>query len=141
MVGGTKMITGLSHITFIVRDLDRMEQILTTVFDARKLYDSGPDSFSLSPERFFDIGGVWVAAMQGDPLSEKTYNHVAFAMEADDYDDRLARIKSLGLEVHEGRARIEGEGHSLYFYDDDNHMLELHSGTLETRLQRYAHGR
>ena len=135
---GKSMIEGLSHITFIVRDLDRMEQILTTVLDAMKIYDSGEDTFSLSKERFFDIGGVWVAIMEGDALPERSYNHVAFKMAAGDYDERLARIRALGLEVREGRERVEGEGQSIYFYDDDNHMFELHSGTLEERLRRYA---
>ncbi|WP_415919293.1 FosX/FosE/FosI family fosfomycin resistance hydrolase [Tateyamaria sp. SN6-1] len=134
------MAHGLSHITFIVRDLDRMEEMLTTVLDARKVYDSGEATFSLSRERFFDIGGVWVATMEGEPLAERTYNHVAFQMGADEYDDRLARIRALGLEVREGRARVEGEGHSIYFYDHDNHMFELHSGTLEERLERYSRG-
>lgn len=128
---------GLSHITFIVRDLDRMEEILTKVLDARKVYDSGEKTFSLSPERFFDVGGVWVAVMQGDSLPERSYNHVAFKMGPDEYDDRLARIRALGLEVREGRARVAGEGHSIYFYDHDNHLFELHSGTLEDRLRRY----
>lgn len=132
------MIEGLSHMTFIVRDLDRMEHMLRTVLDARKIYDSGDQTFSISKERFFDAAGVWIATMEGDPLSEKTYNHVAFKMGPDEYDDRLARIKSLGLEVREGRSRVDGEGHSIYFYDYDNHMFELHSGTLEERLQRYA---
>ena len=50
------MIEGLSHITFIVRDLGRMETILTTVFHAKKVYDSGNKSFSLSRERFFLVG-------------------------------------------------------------------------------------
>ncbi|MFL4466318.1 FosX/FosE/FosI family fosfomycin resistance thiol transferase, partial [Brucella melitensis] len=50
------MVQGLSHMTFIVRDLDRMEEILTTVFDARRVYDSGAETFSLSKERFFLIG-------------------------------------------------------------------------------------
>ena len=75
---------GLSHITFIVRDLDRMEEILTTVLDARKIYDSGEKTFSRSPERFFDIGRVWVAVMQGDSLPERSYNHVAFEMRPDE---------------------------------------------------------
>jgi catechol 2,3-dioxygenase-like lactoylglutathione lyase family enzyme len=131
------MSEALSHITFIVHDLDRMEEILTHVFLARKIYDSGTDSFSVSPERFFDIGGVWVATMLGDPLAARTYNHVAFQMRPDEYEDRLARIKSLGLDVREGRSRIDGEGSSIYFYDDDNHMFELHSGTLEERLETY----
>ena len=131
------MPEGLSHITFIVRDLDKMEEILMTVLHAKKIYDSGENTFSLSPERFFDIGGVWVAIMQGDPLSERSYNHVAFQMGADEYDTRLQSIKSLGLDLREGRARVAGEGQSIYFYDHDNHMFELHSGTLEERLARY----
>ncbi len=132
------MVQGLSHMTFIVSDLDKMEEMLTKVLDAKKIYDSGDKTFSLSKERFFDIGGIWVATMEGESLPERTYNHVAFKMAPDDYDDRLQRIKALGLEVREGRSRVEGEGHSIYFYDYDNHMFELHSGTLEERLKRYA---
>ncbi len=131
------MIKGLSHMTFIVADLDAMENLLTTVLDARKIYDSGDDTFSLSKERFFDIGGLWIATMQGETLPEKTYNHVAFQIADSDYDMYLERIKSLGLELRESRARVQGEGRSIYFYDDDNHMFELHSGTLEERLTRY----
>ena len=47
------MIEGLSHITFMVRDLDRMEKILTSVLDAKKVYDSGDQTFSVSREKFF----------------------------------------------------------------------------------------
>lgn len=32
---------------------------------------------------------------------------------------------------------MEGEGRSLYFYDYDNHLFELHTGTLTERLKRY----
>ncbi len=35
------------------------------------------------------------------------------------------------------RSRVEGEGRSLYFYDYDNHLFELHTGTLFQRLQKY----
>ncbi|MBW3098596.1 FosX/FosE/FosI family fosfomycin resistance hydrolase [Pseudohoeflea coraliihabitans] len=134
------MVEGLSHITFIVSDLDRMEKLLVTVLDAEKTYDSGAASHSLSPERFFDIGGVWVAVMQGPALGERSYNHVAFKIAEDEYEARLARIEALGLDVREGRARIAGEGRSIYFHDYDNHLFELHTGTLATRLARYARG-
>ena len=59
------MIQGLSHLTFVVRDLDRMEEILTTIVGARKVYDSGAGSHSLSRERFFVAGG---AAGDGRPV-------------------------------------------------------------------------
>ena len=131
------MIDGLSHITFIVSDLDKMEVILMKVLDAKKIYDSGDRTYSLSKERFFNIGGIWVATMEGEPLRDKTYNHVAFKMAVEDYDTKLQRIQALGLEVREGRSRIDGEGRSIYFYDFDNHMFELHSGTLQDRLRCY----
>ena len=115
-----------------------MEDMLTSVLDAKKIYDSGDKTFSLSKERFFDIGGIWVAIMEGPPLEGQTYNHVAFKMAPEDYDARLEKIRALGLEVRESRSRVEGEGHSIYFYDHDNHLFELHSGTLQERLKRYS---
>jgi len=124
-------------MTFIVSNLDKMEKMLTLVLDAEKVYDSGDKTFSLSKERFFNISGLWIATMEGEPLPNQTYNHIAFKMNPDEYDDRLQRIQSLGLQVKEGRSRVSGEGHSIYFYDYDNHMFELHSGTLEERLRRY----
>jgi len=131
------MIDGLSHIKFTVSDLDKMEVILMKVLDAKKIYDSGDRTYSLSKERFFNIGGIWVATMEGEPLRDKTYNHVAFKMAVEDYDKKLQRIQALGLEVREGRSRVDGEGCSIYFYDFDNHMFELHSGTLQDRLRCY----
>jgi fosfomycin resistance protein FosX len=145
------MVRGLSHITFIVRDLDRMETLLTSVLGARKVYDSGEDTFSLSKERFFLVGGaagdpdapapVWIAAMEGEPLPSRSYNHVAFGIGEAEYDACLERIRALGLDLREGRSRVDGEGRSIYFHDDDNHLFELHTGTLGGRLKRYGRGK
>jgi fosfomycin resistance protein FosX len=35
------MIEGLSHITFVVSDLDRMTHFLNTIFNAQEIYASG----------------------------------------------------------------------------------------------------
>jgi len=131
------MSMGLSHMTFIVSDLDKMTRILTEVLKAREVYDSGKDTFSLSEEKFFLVGDVWIAIMKGAPLTGRTYNHVAFKIEDQDFETRLAAIKSLGLEFKPPRDRVEGEGRSIYFYDTDNHLFELHTGTLEMRLESY----
>ncbi|OWU85006.1 hypothetical protein ATO6_08015 [Oceanicola sp. 22II-s10i] len=135
------MTLGLSHVTLIVSDLDRTQGMLERVFEARCTYASDETRFSLSDERFFDIGGVWVATMKGDPLPARSYNHIAFRIREDEFDDRQARIEAEGLEMLPPRARVEGEGRSLYFYGPDNHLFELHTGTLEERLKRYARGR
>ena len=131
------MIEALSHITFIVSDLERMSLFLSTIFDAREVYSSSEKEYSISKEKFFLINDVWIAIMEGDPLGQKSYNHIAFKIPAIDFDKYLNRIQSLGVEVLKDRSRIKGEGKSIYFYDFDNHLFELHTGTLEKRLKVY----
>lgn len=41
---------GLSHITFIVRDLERAAAFFKSVFQAREVYASGEQGFSLATE-------------------------------------------------------------------------------------------
>ncbi|SMC20284.1 Catechol 2,3-dioxygenase [Andreprevotia lacus DSM 23236] len=129
---------GISHLTFIVRDLDRMARLLSDGLGAEQVYDSGNQPHSLSAERFFLLGGVWIAAMQGDPPATRSYQHVAFHVDAADLPHYTARLQALGVDIHPPRPRIEGEGESLYFYDFDNHLFELHTGTLAQRLASYA---
>ncbi|MET0568337.1 MAG: FosX/FosE/FosI family fosfomycin resistance hydrolase [Hyphomicrobiaceae bacterium] len=135
------MIEGLSHLTFIVRDLERMSRLIVDVLGGREVYSSGDRTFSIAREKFFVAGGLWIAIMEGEPLSERTYNHVAFKVREQDLDKLKHKIATLGLEMRESRPRVEGEGASIYFHDWDNHLFELHTGTLDDRLQRYAEGR
>lgn len=135
------MIAGLSHMTFVVRDLERMTRILTSIFDAREVYASGDQTFSVAREKFFQVGELWIAVMEGEPLPSRTYNHVAFKIEDAAFEAYEAKVKALGLEIRPPRRRVPGEGRSIYFYDDDNHLFELHTGTLAERLERYAKGR
>ncbi|GAA0785508.1 FosX/FosE/FosI family fosfomycin resistance thiol transferase [Roseibium denhamense] len=132
------MSAAISHITFVVKDLDRMADIVTGVLCGREVYSSGEDTFSSSREKFFLVGDAWLAAMEGEPLPRRSYNHVAFKIEEAEFETRLDAIKRLGLELKPPRPRVEGEGRSIYFYDDDNHLFELHTGTLEMRLESYA---
>lgn len=76
--------------------------------------------------------------MQGEPLPSRTCNHVAFKLGEADYETCLERIWGLGLDLREGRSKVAGEGRSIYFHDHDNHLFELHTGTLAERLRRYA---
>jgi catechol 2,3-dioxygenase-like lactoylglutathione lyase family enzyme len=131
------MIEGLSHITLIVKDLDRTTIFLTSIFDAEEVYASGEQTFSLSSEKFFLIGGVWLAVMEGQSQPGKTYDHIAFKIPEQEFELYEKRVQSLGSAVREGRSRVEGEGRSLYFQDYDGHLFELHTGTLEQRLERY----
>ena len=132
------LVHGISHITFIVRDLERMARLLCEGLGAEEVYDSAGANFSLSREKFFVLGGVWLAAMEGTPASERTYRHVAFKIDAADLPAVEARLRALGVDVQPPRPRVDGEGQSIYFHDFDNNLFELHTGTLEQRLRRYA---
>jgi fosfomycin resistance protein FosX len=126
--GSFPTVDGISHITFIVRDLERMSMFLREGLGAREVYDSASQNCSLAREKFFVLGGVWIAAMEGDPPREKSYQHVAFAVSETDLPTYEAKLQSLGVEVRPPRSRVQGEGRSLYFYDFDNHLFELHAG-------------
>ena len=132
------MLKGISHLTFIVEDLERTSKFLRYIFDAQEVYSSEDKTYSLSREKFFVINGLWIAIMAGDSLSDRTYNHIAFKINDEEFDIYESRVLALGIDFMPPRPRVEGEGRSLYFYDYDNHLFELHTGTLSERLARYG---
>ena len=115
-----------------------VEEVQCSIINAKEIYSSGDIKFSLTKEKFFLIGGQWIAVMEGDSLSDRTYNHVAFKIRKEDFEIYQSRIQKLGVDFKPPRPRVQGEGRSLYFYDFDNHLFELHTGTLSERLARYA---
>lgn len=132
----TLQIKGLSHITFICKDLERTAKMFKGIFGAEELYCSGDKTFSVSKEKFLQIAGIWIALMEGEPI-EKTYNHVAFQVNEKELDEFEVKLHSFGLAILPGRKRERAESKSLYFYDYDNHLFELHTGDLKTRLHFY----
>lgn len=132
----TQKITGISHITLICKDLEKTTQMLKEIFNAKEIYASGEKTFSIAKEKFFNIAGLWIVIMEGEAVA-KTYNHIAFQVSADHLPFFAEKIKALSLEILPSRKRKSAEGDSLYFYDYDNHLFELHAGELETRLNFY----
>lgn len=133
------MIEKISHITFIVRDIEKSKTFFEHIFQAKEIYNSGDNFYSHYREKFLLIGDIWIALMEDNqrPLP-KTYNHIAFKVELPDLPMYRERILHIGGRLDEGRSRIEGEGASLYFYDNDMHLFELHTGTLQERLTAYT---
>lgn len=133
-------IKGLSHITLICKNLEKTSHMLKEVFGAKEIYSSGEKTFSVAQEKFFIVADMWVAIMQGASI-EKTYNHIALQINEIDLPKFVAKITELDLEILPSRKREFEEGKSLYFYDYDNHLFELHTGKLETRLNYYTNSR
>ena len=130
------MIQCISHITIVVKDLEKSSKLFCEGLDAKEIYDSKNKNFSISREKFFDLGGVWLVAMEGDP-QEKSYRHVAFIVEKELLKTYERKLSELGATIAPSRSRVEGEGSSIYFYDYDNNFFELHAGSLEERMKKY----
>ena len=131
------MIEGISHITFIVKDLDKATNFFKSIFDAKEVYNSGDKKHSSSREKFLLINNIWIAIMEGESLKEKTYNHIAFKIPKSELKKYVERVKVLGVKIRNPRTRIKGESNSIYFYDFDNHLFEIHTGKLDERLSTY----
>ena len=71
-----------------------MAHFLSTIFEAEEIYDGASKTFSISYEKFFIIGGTWIAIMEGEPLSERSYNHVAFKVSDSEFDEYVFKDKA-----------------------------------------------
>jgi catechol 2,3-dioxygenase-like lactoylglutathione lyase family enzyme len=130
-------IKGISHITLVCRDIEKSARLFFELFGAVEIYSSDAKNFSHSREKFFLIGNLWIALMEGPSLLERSYNHIAFQIAEKDFVFYEEKIQFLGLDRGPTRSRNSQEGMSLYFYDYDKHLFELHTGDLSTRLQYY----
>jgi fosfomycin resistance protein FosX len=130
-------VEGISHVTLVVKDLGRTASLLSSALGAEEVNAGGEDTFSLSRERFFLLGGAWIAIMEGNRLTERTYNHIALKIPESKFEDFRRRLERARVEFREERLRVPGEGRSIYFYEYDNHLFELHTGTLMEQLKAY----
>jgi predicted lactoylglutathione lyase len=65
----------------------------------------------------------------------KEYTHLAFTIDAADFDATVAKMQAAGVQSwQENRS----PGNSFYFLDPDGHKLELHVANLKDRLQALA---
>ena len=89
-------IKGLSHVTLICKNLNKSAKIFTELFDAIEVYSSEQKNFSISQEKFFLIGDLWIALMEGSP-TERAYNHIAFSVDEADFSLLESKIRALEL--------------------------------------------
>ena len=121
------MLKGLNHITLSVCDLSRSVDYYTELlgFCLRARWSRGA---------YLALGDLWLclshdAHVREGPLAE--YTHFALSVDPVDFD-------VFSRKVAEGAHPIwkenTSEGKSIYLLDPDGHKLEVHAGTLESRL-------
>jgi catechol 2,3-dioxygenase-like lactoylglutathione lyase family enzyme len=123
-------ILGLNHLTLAVSDLEQ-----SIVFYRDLL------GFNLcarwSEGAYLEAGSLWLC-LSFDKVTRvaphSDYTHVAFDIAKEGFDSLSERIRK----VSEIWQENSSEGHSLYFLDPDGHKLELHVGSLASRLAHFT---
>ena len=130
----SRLIKGISHLTFSVSDLAASAAFYQQVFDAELLFRDERTAY-------FDLAGLWLALnVQTDIARQeiwRSYTHTAFKVDAADMETMAERLRRLGIPLLPSRSRTAGEGVSLYFTAPDGHLLEIHAGDCGTRLEAY----
>lgn len=118
------MLTGLNHITLSVSQLEHSLDFYQNLlgFKAHVKWDNGA---------YLSLPGLWLCLSIGRTESVKDYTHFAFSLSESDYERLVIKLKQYGVKQWQENT---SEGESFYFLDPDGHKLELHLGSLETRL-------
>lgn len=124
-------VRGLNHITLAVTDLQRSVAFYRDLagLGLRALWPDGA---------YFEAGALWLCLSRDENAalaSRGDYTHIAFDVAADDFDALAARIAASAPIWKDNKS----EGRSLYFSDPDGHKLEIHVGSLHSRLDHYRH--
>jgi catechol 2,3-dioxygenase-like lactoylglutathione lyase family enzyme len=121
------MLTGLNHLTLAVADLERSFAFYKDLlgFKPAALWNTGA---------YLSLGELWLCLSLDTRRAARQapdYTHYAFDIAQDAFDAFRARLLAEG--VAEWRSN-RSEGDSFYFLDPDGHQLEVHAGTLASRL-------
>ncbi|WP_428701698.1 FosB1/FosB3 family fosfomycin resistance bacillithiol transferase [Staphylococcus coagulans] len=128
------MIKGINHITYSVSNIAKSIEFYRDILGADILVESETSAY-------FNFGGIWLALNEEKniPRSEikYSYTHIAFTISDNDFEDWYIWLKENEVNILEGRDRDIRDKKSIYFTDLDGHKLELHTGSLEDRLNYY----
>ncbi|MEO9273333.1 VOC family protein [Marinomonas sp. 5E14-1] len=116
---------GFNHLTLSVLDLDVSLRFYRDLlgFKGEVRWNRGA---------YLSYGDCWLCLTIGTPSPSQDYSHVAFTYEpkAMQLISRKDAFQSVNIWQEN-----TSEGDSLYIEDPDGHKLELHAGSLATRLE------
>ncbi len=122
-------VTGLNHMTLAVSDIERSVTFYRDLlgFSVRAVWPNGA---------YLEAGPLWLCLSRDSEATTSpspNYTHLAFSVSEAGYADLSERVLAACVVWKDD----ESEGASTYFLDPDGHKLEIHIGSLETRLAHY----
>ena len=119
------MLTGLNHITLSVSDLEKSLQFYRDLlgFTAHVMWDKGA---------YLSLGELWLCLAAGQTDCSSDYTHIALDVTQQDFAKVVQALRDAGVVEWKNNS---SEGDSLYFLDPDKHRLEIHAGSLQSRLE------
>jgi catechol 2,3-dioxygenase-like lactoylglutathione lyase family enzyme len=125
---GPAMITGLSHVTFAVSDLERSLRFYADLVGLTPLVRWNEGAY-------LRAGEFWIGLLADRAAAEATnnssYTHIAFAVPPETFAALREKLVAGGAEEWQPNS---SPGESYYFLDPDGHKLEVHARTLPDRL-------
>ena len=123
------MIRGINHVTFAVSDLQRAVAFYRDALGLALRYQWNDGAY-------LEAGDAWIClSLDAATTWRADYTHLAFDIAAGEFDAAVDRLKAHGAQSWKDN---RSEGASYYFLDPDGHKLEIHTGTLESRLAHYG---
>jgi metallothiol transferase len=124
-------LAGFNHVTIRVRNLRRSLVFYRDVLGMTLVHLGRTDAY-------LDGGGAWVCLVEKaeSDAQEKVagVDHVAFSIAESDFDEAVQQLKQHGVTIVRGPV-LRGQGWTVNFLDPDGTQLELHTGTLEKRME------
>ncbi len=119
------MVTGINHITLAVSNVEASFDFYVSVvaLKPKVKWDSGA---------YLSAGGFWFCISLDHVSPAQDYTHVCFTVAAGEFESYRSRLQSAGVQTWKENS---SEGDSFYFLDPDGHKLEVHVGSLESRLE------
>ena len=120
------MINAFNHLTIAVSDLDRAFDFYVSLlkFTPHAKWDKGA---------YLSVGDLWLCLSLDPKVTPRTdYTHFAFSARQGSFEAICQTLLTAGVQCWKEN---HSEGDSFYFLDPDGHKLELHVGTLQSRLE------
>ncbi|KMJ45518.1 glutathione transferase [Xenorhabdus khoisanae] len=118
------MLTGLNHLTLTTSNLERSLNFYINQlgFTLHVRWQNGA---------YLSLRELWLCLSCDEAKPARDYTHIAFSISANDFPAFKEKILAAGIQQwKENRS----EGESIYLLDPDGHQLEIHVGSLASRL-------